>query len=52
MWLEDHFDDRLISFKTPNIWSPHSPDLNPLDFFLWGYCKNNVYINKPELYNY
>ena len=36
LWLEDHFGDRLVSFKTPNIWSPHSHDLNPLDFFLWG----------------
>ena len=25
-----------------------SPDLNPLDFFLWGYLKDRVYGNKPE----
>ena len=47
LWLEDHFEDRIVSFKTPYIWSPHSPDLNPLDFFLWGYCKDNVYFDKP-----
>ena len=22
---------------------PHSPDLNPLDFFFWGAAKNEVY---------
>jgi hypothetical protein len=27
---------------------PNSPDLNPLDYFLWGYCKENVYKNKPR----
>jgi hypothetical protein len=42
------FGDRLISFKTENIWAPHSPDLNPLDFFLWGYAKDNVYQNNPQ----
>jgi hypothetical protein len=24
-------------------WPPKSLDLTPLDFFLWGYVKNNVY---------
>jgi hypothetical protein len=24
-------------------WPPRSPDLTPLDFFLWGYVKNIVY---------
>ena len=26
-----------------NELSPHSPDLKPLDFFLWGAWKDNVY---------
>ena len=47
MWLEDKFGDHIVSYKTPNVWSPHSPDLSPLNHFLWGYCKNNVYHNKP-----
>ena len=29
-------------------WAPHSPDLNPLDFFLWGYLKDRVYANSPR----
>ncbi|KYN44692.1 hypothetical protein ALC56_00687, partial [Trachymyrmex septentrionalis] len=26
---------------------PRSCDLTPLDFFLWGYLKSQVYVNKP-----
>jgi len=26
----------------------YSPDLSPLDFFLWGYTKDRVYINQPK----
>ena len=55
MWQEDHFDDRIVSFKTPDIWSTQSPDLSPLDLFLWRYCICKVYVNKcatiPELKN-
>lgn len=28
-------------------WPPRSCDLTPLDFFLWGYIKDRVYVNKP-----
>ena len=28
-------------------WPANSPDLSPLDFFLWGYLKNKVYYNRP-----
>jgi hypothetical protein len=24
-------------------WPPRSPDITPLDFFLWGYVKSNVF---------
>jgi len=30
----------------PIPWPPRSPDLSPLDFFLWGYIKNIVYAEK------
>jgi hypothetical protein len=26
----------------PIAWPPRSPDLTPLDFFLWGYVKDQV----------
>jgi len=29
-------------------WPPRSPDLTPSDFFLWGYFKSKVYINRPQ----
>ena len=41
-WLNEHFDERIISRRTPNQWAPHSPDLNPLDFHLWGFLKDQM----------
>ena len=41
---------RLV-FASPRCnpkWSPHSPDLNPLDFYLWGYLKDSVYEHNPQ----
>jgi len=32
----------------PIHWPARSPDLNPLDFFLWGYCKEDIYRRLPE----
>ena len=29
-------------------WPARSPDLTPLDFYLWGYLKSKVYFDKPE----
>lgn len=39
-YLQEYFDDRLIS---RGIWPPHSPDLTPLDFFLFAYLKQKVF---------
>jgi len=36
---------RWISRGGPIPWPPKSLDLNPLDFFFWGYLKNIVYEN-------
>ena len=42
----DHrFSNLLISRPREPEWSPHSPDLNPPDFYLWGFLKDNVYEN-------
>ncbi|EFN65149.1 hypothetical protein EAG_00038, partial [Camponotus floridanus] len=32
-------------------WPPRSPDLSPLDFFLWGYLKSKVYKTNPRNLN-
>lgn len=49
----DVFHNRWIGRAGPVAWPPRSPDLTPLDFFLWGYCKALVYsvpvINVEEL---
>ena len=47
-WLRERFQERLISRKCDVEWAPHSPDLNPPDFYLWGYLKDNVYQNNPQ----
>lgn len=30
------------------IWPPYSPDLNPCDFFLFGYLKDTIYKDNPQ----
>ena len=32
-------------------WPPRPPDLNPCDYFLWGYLKSNVYKPLPKTLN-
>lgn len=43
----DLFPQQVISLRGNIEWPPRSPDLSPLDFFLWGYLKDKVYINNP-----
>jgi hypothetical protein len=43
-FLNNHFGDRWMGTYGPIRWPPRSPDLNPLDSFLWGYIRNNVYL--------
>jgi Helix-turn-helix domain (DUF4817) len=47
-WLKSKFGQNIISRSTAHPWASHSPDLNPPDFFLWGYVKDRVYVNKPR----
>ena len=42
-WLKTQFGDRVISRRADFEWPAYSPDLNPADFFLWGYLKDRVY---------
>lgn len=42
-FLNDNFPDRWIGRDGPTPWPPRSPDITPLDFFLWGYIKDFVY---------
>lgn len=44
-YLKSKFGNRLID---KSKWPPRSPDLNPCDFFLWGYLKDRVYKPMPQ----
>lgn len=48
-WLNQHFENRWIGRNSPFMdWPPRSPDLTPLDFFLWGILKQKVYRTRPQ----
>lgn len=40
--LDKKFGDHWIGRYSVNHWPARSPDLRPLDFFLWGYLKIKV----------
>ncbi|XP_076666296.1 uncharacterized protein LOC143367911 [Andrena cerasifolii] len=42
-YLNQTFQDRWIGRGGPVAWPPRSPDMTPLDFFFWGYLKDEVY---------
>lgn len=44
-WLKSKFGDRFVD---KNLWPPYSADLNPCDYFLWGYIKPRVYNPMPK----
>ena len=44
--LNKRFPDAWIVRGGPIPWQPRSPDLSPLDFFLWGYIKKTLYAEK------
>ena len=48
-YLNTQFQGRVISrrHRRGRNWPPRSPDLSPLDFFLWGYLKSKVYNPRP-----
>lgn len=47
-FLDDNFTGRWIGRRGPIEWPARSPDLSPLDFFLWGHLKSKVYITQPN----
>ncbi|GBO36120.1 hypothetical protein AVEN_269272-1 [Araneus ventricosus] len=46
-YIRDTFQQQVIGYGGCLEWPPRSPDLNPLDFFLWGYVKQRVYATPP-----
>ena len=47
-WLKERFPDKLISIKSDFVWLPRSLDLNPCDFFLWVFMKEEVSKRNPS----
>ena len=46
-WLTNQFGNKIISHHMEFPWPARSPDLSPLDYFLWGYVKENVFKRQP-----
>ncbi|GBN65768.1 hypothetical protein AVEN_97123-1 [Araneus ventricosus] len=42
-FLDTTFPQRWIGRGAVMAWPPRSPDITPLDFYLWGYVKQRVY---------
>jgi len=47
-WLNERFPGKWIGRRGAIEWPARSPDLTPLDFFLWGHLKTQVYKTPPE----
>lgn len=47
-YLNEEFRGRWIGRGGPYQWPARSPDLTPLDFYLWGHMKALVYKKKPQ----
>lgn len=45
--LNNTFPNRWIGRGSPFLWPPRSPDLTKMDFFLWGFVKDQVYRIPP-----
>lgn len=46
-YLNARFPNKWIGTHGPFRWPPRSPDMTPLDFFVWGYLKDLVYNEQP-----
>jgi len=47
-FLNSQFPEKWMGTNGPILWPPRTPDLAPLDFFLWGYLKDIVYATQPS----
>jgi len=47
-YLNESFPTRWLGRGGPVAWSPRSPDLTPLDYYLWGHMKTLVYETKVD----
>lgn len=48
-WLDQNYPQKWIGRNSRLIlWPPRSPDLTPLDFYLWGTIKAKIYKGRPQ----
>jgi hypothetical protein len=43
-YLNTHFPGQWVGRAALRAWPPRSPDLTRLDFFLWGFVKDRVFV--------
>jgi len=36
-------------FTSPDLWPPNSPDLNPVDYKVWGVMQQRVYVHQCRM---
>jgi len=48
-YLNNKFPNQWIGRGGALNWPPQSPDLNPLDYHVWGYMKAMVYAHKVNM---
>lgn len=46
-WLDQNFPNRWIGRGGPIPWPARSPDLTPMDYYVWGHMKSLVYDVAP-----
>ena len=47
-YLDENMQNRWTGRRGRVEFPPRSPDLTPMDFFLWGFLNVKVYSRKPE----
>ena len=51
-WLNENLPGRWIGRGGPQdcnvTWPPRSPDMTPMDYFLWGFIRSKVYVKNYE----
>ena len=51
-FLDAKFPNRWFARDGPTPWPPRSPDITPLDIFLWRYVKDKVFSTPvPDITN-
>ena len=52
LFFDATFPNGWIGRDGPTPWPPRSPDITPLDIFLWGYVKDKVFSTPvPDITN-